>query len=185
MRRPWVLWLQDILPDAAATTGLVNERDHSSSACPLARASRVPVRDAHRDVSRTRSPRTSVSKGVAHERITRIYNPATVSFRQRPRAAREPPYRLLYTGNIGYSQGLVEVVRAFQRSDASGHVKLVVVGHGELAGAVRAAITGARRSSCSGTSSPERAGARSLPEHASGSSPSAQTSRSSTSPPSS
>jgi colanic acid biosynthesis glycosyl transferase WcaI len=137
-RRPWILWLQDILPDAAATTGLVRDGVVLSAARRFEQAAYrsashiVTISDTFTAILRR--------KGVPPERMTRIYNPATVAFAREP-ARVERPYRILYTGNIGYSQGLVEVVRTFQTSAAARDAELVIVGHGELAGAVRDAIT--------------------------------------------
>jgi colanic acid biosynthesis glycosyl transferase WcaI len=44
-------------------------------------------------------------------------------------------------GNIGYSQGLVEFVRAFQTSELQAIAKLVITGQGELTDEVRMAIS--------------------------------------------
>ena len=137
-RCPWILWLQDILPDAAATTGLLESG-------PLIRAARSLERAAYRSAARVVVISDTFSenlhrKGVDPARIARIYNPATVDFRQSNTNA-EGPLRILYVGNIGYSQGLVEFVRAFQAADVARFAKLVIVGRGECATAVRDAIT--------------------------------------------
>ncbi len=137
-RRPWVLWLQDILPDAAATTGLVS----SGIAVDVARAlERAAYRSAARIVviSDTFSENLR-RKGVGPERMARIYNPATMDFR-RTATRVENPARILCMGNIGHSQGLADLVRTFQATDVARVARLVIVGHGELAGDVRDAIT--------------------------------------------
>jgi colanic acid biosynthesis glycosyl transferase WcaI len=137
-RRPWVLWLQDILPDAAATTGLVG----SGIAVHAARAlERAAYRSAARIVviSDTFSENLR-RKGVRPGRMTRIYNPATLDF-GRTAIPVQSRARILYMGNMGYSQGLADLVRGFQATDAVRVAKLVIVGHGELAGEVRDAIT--------------------------------------------
>jgi len=137
-RCPWVLWLQDILPDAAATTGLVRSGVAMRGARALERAAyqsaaRIVV------ISDTFSENLR-RKGVGPEQMTRIYNPATVDIR-RTATSPENPARILYMGNIGHSQGLAELVRGFQATDAVRVAELVIVGHGELAGEVRDAIT--------------------------------------------
>lgn len=134
-RTPWVLWLQDIFPDAAATTGLL---EHGGAL----RAARVLERVAYRSadaivvISETFEENLR-EKGVPQEKLVRIYNPATLGF-----AARSVPKNgtptVLYMGNIGYSQGLVEVVRAIEAAD-DGAFRLVVTGRGELKEQVRAA----------------------------------------------
>jgi colanic acid biosynthesis glycosyl transferase WcaI len=135
-RRPWVLWLQDIVPDAAVTTGLLTNRGAVGAARAL---ERTAYRSASRIVVISETFEENLrGKGVASSRMTRIYNPATLGFASNSRyTPDQTPPRILYMGNIGHSQGLVEVVRAFQASRAAGVAKLVIVGHGELASAVR------------------------------------------------
>jgi colanic acid biosynthesis glycosyl transferase WcaI len=126
-RRPWILWLQDLLPDAATATGLLSER---AAAVRLARrlelaayaaATRIVViSDTFRE--------ELVAKGVAVDKISRIYNPAVKGFDNRIRRASRP-LRVLHIGNIGHSQGLELFVRAFERSSTAAHV--VVLGTGE------------------------------------------------------
>ena len=134
-RTPWTLWLQDILPDAASTTGLLESVTALRAARLLeqtiyrAANSIVVISDTFAENLR--------NKGVPDEKVTRIYNPATRGFAQTRRSSQ--PSRLpsiLYMGNIGFSQGLVELVRAFEASD--GVFRLVITGSGELEAAVRA-----------------------------------------------
>jgi colanic acid biosynthesis glycosyl transferase WcaI len=143
-RRPWVLWLQDILPDGAAAVGLVNEG-------PVLGAARAFERAAYRSADRIVVIGQSfednlVSKGVPREKLTRIYNVATRPVASRPR--RPDPLRplVLSMGNIGYSQGLAPLVEAFERSDQMRErdVRLTVAGDGVAAGEVRAQVRSAR-----------------------------------------
>ena len=144
-RTPWIQWLQDIVTDGAASTGLLQEGPLLEGARRFERrtymsASRVVViSDAFR--------RNLLGKGVPDEKIVRIYNPMT---RDMP-AAHEPHElngapRLLVMGNIGYSQGLDAVVDAFEASEELARLaaRLVIVGHGVEADAVRDRITSDR-----------------------------------------
>jgi colanic acid biosynthesis glycosyl transferase WcaI len=140
-RIPWILWVQDILPDGAAATGILPEGK-------LLRAARRFERRAYRSASRivviSDSFRENLlAKGVPAEKLVRIYNPATEALIAKPRpAAQVDPGLVLTMGNIGHTQNLVEVVRAFQRSKrlAERGAKFVVVGDGVAANDVRAAI---------------------------------------------
>jgi colanic acid biosynthesis glycosyl transferase WcaI len=83
-----------------------------------------------------------VAKGVPNEKIQLIYDPA--SRLPSPNGNGKPvgPPRVLSMGNIGYSQGLAPLVRAFEREDSlsSRDVKLVITGNGVAADDVRAEI---------------------------------------------
>ncbi len=136
---PWVLWLQDILPDGAATTGLIADGRAAGAARQLehrayARASSIVVISEGFE-------RNLLAKGVRADKLHRVYNPATLAAAANgatPRAdARR--LRLLVMGNIGHSQGLEEFVRMFEEigdPDAS----LVITGTGVAEAAVRARI---------------------------------------------
>lgn len=133
-RVPWVLWLHDILPDGAAATGLVDDG-------PLLRAARALERLAYREadsivVLSQAFTRNLEAKGVPSEKIELIYDPAT----RTPQASngnghgRAGRTTLLSMGNIGHSQGLTEVVRAFERDpDLNPGVRLVITGNGVAA----------------------------------------------------
>jgi colanic acid biosynthesis glycosyl transferase WcaI len=137
-RTPWVLWLQDIFPDAAATTGLL-EAGFALRAARLLERAAYRAADAIVVISETFEENLR-AKGVAQEKLVRIYNPATLGFASRsPRTSGTPT--VLYMGNIGYSQGLAEVVRAVEGVE-DGAFRLVITGHGELEGEVRAAARG-------------------------------------------
>ena len=138
-RVPWVLWLHDILPDGAAATGLVDER---SPAIRLARRlERSAYRAARRVVVLSRSFTDNLlAKGVPPEKIELIYDPAT---REPGPASVEPSsegLRLLSMGNIGFSQGLTELIRSFEASDLPDDVRLAVTGSGVAAPDARAEV---------------------------------------------
>lgn len=135
-RIPWVLWLQDIFPDAASTTGLLE----SSVALRGARAlEAVTYRTADRIVVISETfEENLLRKGVPSGKLRLIYNPATRGFGRRAKGRREGPARILYMGNIGLSQGLVEVVRSFERVDVPRDaLRLVIIGGGEVRNDVR------------------------------------------------
>ncbi len=138
-RIPWVLWLHDILPDGAAASGLVSE------ASTVLRASRWLERTAYRSADRivvlsSAFTENLVAKGVEPGKIELIYDPAT-RVPANGSALRRPPTgtRLMVMGNIGFSQGLAELVDGFERApEANADVSLVITGNGMEADAVRA-----------------------------------------------
>jgi colanic acid biosynthesis glycosyl transferase WcaI len=139
-RRPWILWLQDIFPDAATTTDLLRE-----GTAPVRLARRLELAAytaATRIVVISETFRESlIAKGVPPQKLTRIYNPASNGFDMRVRRPGSP-LRILYVGNIGHSQGLERFVRAFERAPVD--AKLVIVGTGECAAAVAAEVRSSR-----------------------------------------
>jgi colanic acid biosynthesis glycosyl transferase WcaI len=145
-RVPTVLWLHDILPDGAATTGVLDP------ASPVLRASRTLERAAYRAAERivVLSPafrHNLVRKGVPDEKIELIYHPATFGVPPEPpqRELGSPP-RVIGMGNIGLSQGLAPLVRAFEASsDMSDRgVVLTITGSGVAEREVRAEIRSER-----------------------------------------
>ncbi|HTU14857.1 MAG TPA: glycosyltransferase family 4 protein [Solirubrobacterales bacterium] len=141
-RIPWYLWLQDILPDGAATTGLVDtggmiyrgSRRLESAAYGSA-AGIVVLSESFRENLR--------SKGVPDSKISVAFNPATfpVESLYAASADREPP-RIVCMGNIGRSQGLDEIVRDFESDPELSKLgaRLVICGSGVAAPEVKAAI---------------------------------------------
>jgi colanic acid biosynthesis glycosyl transferase WcaI len=132
-RVPWILWLHDILPDGAAATGLVDDG-------PVLRAARALERLAYREADRIvvlsqAFTRNLEAKGVASNKIELIYDPAT----RRPQingfnGRSDRPLKLLSMGNIGFSQGLAEIVRAFEgEPELNPDVRLVITGTGVAA----------------------------------------------------
>ncbi len=138
-RIPWTLWLQDILPDGAATTGLIRSG-------PLLSALRGLERVAYRSASRIfvisdAFRRNLLEKGVDDGKITRIYNPSAVPVgRYAEPELVAGPERLLVMGNIGHSQGLAEFVDAAGESLSRAGAQLRVAGAGVAEDDVRSAI---------------------------------------------
>jgi putative colanic acid biosynthesis glycosyltransferase WcaI len=138
-RRPWVLWLQDILPEAALTTGLVRDSGVIRAAT---RFERLAYRSADRIVVISETFRTNLlGKGVAASKIEVIYNPA-VRGSSSPSRVAQRSRTILAMGNIGLSQGLAEHVEAFEASDLD--ARFVIVGTGEAADSVRRAVRSSR-----------------------------------------
>lgn len=144
-RRPWLLWIQDILPDGAVSTGLVDEQSRviklsrQLECAAYASAARITViSDRFAENLRT--------KGVSKERLARIYNPATLPVTATPRTAFAEAPRILVMGNIGHSQGLTKVVELFQGSQELDKLgaRLIITGTGVAAEEVRAAVSSDR-----------------------------------------
>jgi colanic acid biosynthesis glycosyl transferase WcaI len=143
MRRiPWVMWLQDILPDGASATGLLKEG-------PLLSASRRFERAAYRSARRVVVISESFAenlhgKGVPDEHVARIFNPASQPIQAEAVGARPIDQQLVMTmGNIGHTQNLVHVTKAFESSVelAALGARFVLAGDGVAGEDVRAAIT--------------------------------------------
>jgi colanic acid biosynthesis glycosyl transferase WcaI len=143
-RVPWVLWLQDILPDGATATGLLQEGRLIRA---LRRFELAAYRSAGRVVVISNSFVANLqSKGVPEDRIVRIFNPASLPL-QSADAVNGRDQRLVLTmGNIGHTQNLVHVTRAFEASAelADLGTEFVLAGDGVAGDAVRAAITSDR-----------------------------------------
>jgi colanic acid biosynthesis glycosyl transferase WcaI len=136
-RVPWALWLHDILPDGAAATGLVDDG-------PLLAAARRLERLAYREsdaivVLSQAFTRNLIAKGVPAEKIELVYDPATREPQHVNRSNgngyhADRPLTLLSMGNIGFSQGLADIVRAFESEpDLNPNVRLVITGNGQAA----------------------------------------------------
>ncbi|MGH2992451.1 MAG: glycosyltransferase family 4 protein [Solirubrobacterales bacterium] len=141
-RVPLVIWLHDILPEGAMATGLVGNG-------PVLRASRWLERTAYRTASRIVVLSGSFldtlrAKNVREDKLQLIYDPATLQPSEHGHGHREAGdgRRVICMGNIGHSQGLPPLVRAFERSEEirSAGVQLVVTGTGVAEGDVRRQI---------------------------------------------
>ena len=134
---PWVLWLQDILPDGAAATGLIADGRAVQAARRLER--RAYAAAATIVVISEGFERNLLAKGVPGDKLYRVHNPATIAAPTRsPRPASDgPSLRLLVMGNIGRSQGLDEFVRMFEEIDEP-DASLVITGTGVAEEGVRA-----------------------------------------------
>ncbi len=143
-RFPWVLWLEDILPDAAATTGLMREGLALRTA---ERLERFVYRSADRIVVISNAFRENLlGKGVPAWKVAHIYNPYTRALGgRRAEHNGKDSARVLYMGNMGFSQNLPALVRAFELSPApKDETRLVLAGTGELARAVAAEVRSER-----------------------------------------
>ena len=154
-RVPWILWLHDVLPDGATATGLVD--DGSVVVKAARKLERLAYREADSIVVLSQAfVRNLEAKGVPAEKIELIYDPATRKpGRETGNGAGNGAgangngagtngngagangngrRRLLSMGNIGFSQGLEDVVRAFEADpDLNPDVELVIVGSGVAA----------------------------------------------------
>ncbi len=142
-RIPWVLWLHDLLPDGATATGLV---DGSGTVIRLARRlEHAAYEAADRIVVLSRAfTGNLVAKGVPERKIELIYDPATRAPAAPARSGgASGPLRILSMGNIGRSQGLTVLVRAFeaQRDLAA---DLVITGTGVAAPDTQAEVRTSR-----------------------------------------
>jgi colanic acid biosynthesis glycosyl transferase WcaI len=142
MRRvPWVLWLQDILPDGAVATGLM---DDGRLIRTLRRVESAAYRSARRIVVISDSFAANLAaKGVPSDKVVRIYNPATLPIQREAVGSRRVDERLVLTmGNIGHTQNLVHVAAAFESSAALAGLgaRFVMAGDGVAGDDVRAAI---------------------------------------------
>jgi colanic acid biosynthesis glycosyl transferase WcaI len=143
-RVSWVLWLHDILPDAATATGLVDEGW-------VLEASRWLERKSYRAADRIVVPAPPFvenlrRKSVPAGKVRVVGYPATrVPKARSADTVRSPTPRLLTMGNIGHSQGLARLVRAFE-ANASGcdSVSFVIAGEGVAANDVRSEIRSGR-----------------------------------------
>ncbi len=147
-RTPWILWVQDILPDGAATTGYVDE---GGTVYRLSRRLETAAyRSAEEIVVLSESFRSNlISKGVPSGKISLAYNPATMSADPAtPDRGKIPgPPKILCMGNIGKSQGLEAIVKAFEADPRLTKLgaELTLAGAGVAEEEVRAAITTDRR----------------------------------------
>ena len=139
---PWYLWLQDILPDGAATTGYVDEQGTIYRLS--SRLEAAAYRSAAGIFVLSESFRENLlGKGVPDSKIVVAYNPATLEVR--PRYLEDVPPagpRILCMGNVGRSQGLAAIVEDFEanRELASMGARLVITGTGVAWDEVRSAV---------------------------------------------
>jgi colanic acid biosynthesis glycosyl transferase WcaI len=141
-RTPWVLWLQDLLPDAATVTGLLDE--NKLTVRTARRLERAAYRSAARVVAISESFRDNLrARGVPRDHVVRVFNPASRPVRTEPRDVDLVDGKLaLNMGNIGRSQDLATIVRAFEGSpdlERAG-ARLVMAGDGVAGQEVRATI---------------------------------------------
>jgi colanic acid biosynthesis glycosyl transferase WcaI len=141
-RTPWVLWLQDLLPDAATVTGLLDEDKLTVRTARW--LERATYRSAARVVAISETFRENLcARGVPRDQVVRIFNPASRPVRTEPRGLDPVDGKLaLNMGNIGRSQNLVTIVRAFEASSdlRRAGARFVMAGDGVAGQEVRATI---------------------------------------------
>lgn len=145
-RIPWVMWLQDIVTDGAATTGLLDE---TSLTLRASRALEVAAyKSAAKVIVISDAFRANLeAKGVDPTHVTRVFNPSSREVaKANDFAAFSGPARILAMGNIGHSQGLGEIVEAFEASAELARLGAVlsIVGGGVAAAEVSARVSGNR-----------------------------------------
>jgi len=142
-RIPLAIWVQDLVTDAAATTGQLSDGLALRSA---RRFEQLTYRAADRVVVISETLRRNLlAKGVPAHKVVRIFNPAGLVAEHRNDVARLASVRepqVLAMGNIGLSQGLEAVVESFQNDPGLGPrgVRLVITGCGVREESVRACI---------------------------------------------
>jgi colanic acid biosynthesis glycosyl transferase WcaI len=146
-RVPWILWLQDIVTDGAATTGELSEHHPALQAARAFEGRAYSSADRIIAISRAFESRL-LEQDVPAKKIDLVYNPMTRSPSSTPGAkrARRGVPRVLAMGNIGRTQGLEAIVDAFQSNEelAVLDAELVITGSGVAAAAVRARIESSR-----------------------------------------
>jgi colanic acid biosynthesis glycosyl transferase WcaI len=135
-RVPWVVWLHDIVSGAAAATGLMDE---GPALRMVRRLERFAFRDADRVVTISKAfEKQLLADGVPAAKVEQIYGGASLSLGS-PRQGPVAGHSVLVIGNIGLTQNLAELARAFQRSALLRELgaELRVTGDGVAAPAVR------------------------------------------------
>lgn len=138
---PWVLWLHDIVSSAATATGLL---DDGPALRMVQRLERFGYRDAARVITISNAfSKQLMADGVPAGKVERIYGGASLSMGS-PRESQPDGGAVLVIGNIGLTQNLAELARAFQRSEPLRELgaQLRVTGDGVEAPAVREVAAG-------------------------------------------
>jgi colanic acid biosynthesis glycosyl transferase WcaI len=140
-RIPWVLWLHDLLPDGATATGLLDEGGRVLRLARRLEHAAYAAADKIVVLSRAFTENL-VAKGVPADKIELIYDPAT-RVPAEPASvdgrAADAKLRILSMGNIGHSQGLTTLVRAFEANPGVA-AELIITGTGVAAAEARAEI---------------------------------------------
>jgi colanic acid biosynthesis glycosyl transferase WcaI len=138
-RVPWVLWVHDLLPDGALTTGLVDDGGM------LLKLSRRLEQAAYRAADQIVVLSEAFTENLVHKRVLKekielIYDPATRTPTRLARPGTNPgPLRTLSMGNIGHSQGLTALLAAFESAPEL-DARLLITGTGVAAQEARAEI---------------------------------------------
>ncbi|MEZ5062912.1 MAG: glycosyltransferase family 4 protein [Solirubrobacterales bacterium] len=140
-RVPWVAWLHDIVSSAAAATGLMEE---GAALKAVRRLERFAFSDSDRVITISNSfSRQLIESGVPSEKVERIYGGTSLEMGSR-RTAQPAAPTVIVIGNIGLTQNLAELARAFQRSRPlrEAGAEMRVTGDGVEAPSVREVAAG-------------------------------------------
>lgn len=132
LRRPFVLYIQDVWPDTVTATGMLPRRLIMPAEWILHRFSNTIYRAAgHIAVISPGMKSLLVQRGVPDEKVSVVFNwvDETV-FRQVVRGRSEGGFEIMYAGNLGDLQGLDTAVRAVRIAAESADVVLRLVGGG-------------------------------------------------------
>ena len=140
VKRRLVLWVQDLVLDAAVSVGVGAAASHVLSAAR--RLEQAAVRAADSVVVCSPGFREYlIAGGAAPDRIETIYNWADVDeIAPRPSNGNGRPVRFLYAGNLGFTQGFETLVEA-ARIGGDG-VSVHIVGAGNASETVRRLAAG-------------------------------------------
>lgn len=144
-RIPLVVWVHDVLPDGAVASGLLKP----GRMLDWLYRFEMSVYDAaaHVVVMSEKARDNVLAKGVPEDKVRHLYMPSPVSIG--PYEAPQPSNgrrRLLIMGNLGLTQNVPAVVRAFEESGVleQENAELRIAGDGVDAEEVRAAIRSPR-----------------------------------------
>ena len=133
LRRPFVLYVQDLWPDTLTATGMLPGRLTRPAEWILHRfCNRVYKSAAHIAVISPGMKTLLMSRGVPEQKIDVVYNWVDEQlFRPTPTQAREDGrFEVMYAGSIGKVQGLDVAVRALAQLRPEEDVRLRLIGSG-------------------------------------------------------
>ncbi|NYG59802.1 glycosyltransferase involved in cell wall biosynthesis [Nocardioides daedukensis] len=132
MRRPFVLYIQDVWPDTLTATGMLPSRLAGPAEWLLHKFCNQVYRSAGRIAVISPGMKTLlVGRGVDSEKIDVVYNWVDEDlFQVAPSAVNDKAFEVMYAGSIGDVQGLEVAVRAIARVGGESNVVLRLVGTG-------------------------------------------------------
>lgn len=133
LRRPFVLYIQDVWPDTLTATGMLPARLVGPAEWVLHRfCNRVYRSASHIAVISPGMKTLLIGRGVPADKIDVVYNwvDEEMFVPQPPKARREGPFEVMYAGNIGDVQGLDVAVRAIAQLGPDADILLRFVGTG-------------------------------------------------------
>jgi glycosyltransferase involved in cell wall biosynthesis len=140
LRRPFVLYIQDLWPDTLTATGMLPDRLTRPAEWVLHRfCDQVYRSAAHIAVISPGMKTLLVSRGVPEDKIDVVYNWVDEQF-FRPVPGHPPasgPFEVMYAGSIGPVQGLDVAVRALALLGPDEDIRLRLIGTGGEVPALR------------------------------------------------